>query len=253
MIRRNHPQAFTQTCRESSDAKACPQCGGMGWYASKLDMEKGDLHQRAIPCACMAAERSRRMMEKSGLGRAIDTMRLDNYECGKQHQHLMYKAATGFLASDGSEWLYLGGQPGTGKTHLCTAVCGELLKRGTPVRYMLWTAEADRIKTWSKNPQVLDDVLEPLLYVDVLYVDDLFKGAAKYEGRLSPTAADMKLAFEIFNARYINGLRTVISCEWDLLDLVDMDQGTFSRVYERCRKFVVCVAPDRSKNHRLGG
>ena len=63
----------------------------------------------------------------------------------------------------------------------------------------------------------------------------------------------MKLAFEIFNARYITGLRTVISCEWDLLDLVDMDQGTFSRVYERCRKFVVCVAPDRSKNHRLGG
>ena len=39
-----------------------------------------------------------------------------------------------------------GGQPGSGKTHICTAVTGELLRSGLNARYIVRNDEAVKIK-----------------------------------------------------------------------------------------------------------
>jgi DNA replication protein DnaC len=191
-------------------------------------------------------------MEASGLGVTLDRCTFDNFRVEAPWQKNMRDTAWAYVENHGSDWLYMGGQPGCGKTHLCTAVCGALLNRGVPVRYMLWADQVQRIKAGINDSDVLDELLEPLKTIPVLYIDDLFK-SQNTNGKPSPTPADVRLAFEIFNARYVRGLPTIISCEWDLMDLLDTDQGTFSRVYERCKRFCVQVSADRARNYRLNG
>ena len=60
--------------------------------------------------------------------------------------------------------------------------------------------------------------------------------------KLGITEADIKIAFTILNARYIRNKPTIISSEWDLVDqLLEADEGVFSRVYERCKNHMVII------------
>jgi DNA replication protein DnaC len=83
--------------------------------------------------------------------------------------------------------------------------------------------------------------IKKLKRVPVLYIDDFFKGGA--------SDADIKLAFEILNARYNDtALRTIISSEIDLDGLMRIDEAIGGRIYERSRGFAV-MAP--GENARL--
>jgi DNA replication protein DnaC len=83
----------------------------------------------------------------------------------------------------------------------------------------------------------------------VLYIDDLFKQT--YHGTPILTDADVKIAFTIFNARYLESKPTIISSEWDLETLLEADEGVFSRVYERCKGYTFSVPRDVKYNYRL--
>ena len=51
------------------------------------------------------------------------------------------------------------------------------------------------------------------------------------------TDADVKLAFELLNARYNDTAKlTLISTEWSLEGLLDIDEALGSRIYERAKK-----------------
>lgn len=244
-IKREHPHLFTPGYTTEKSDPECAICGDAGYI-------ERDGYRFACQCQQAKAEanHARRIIDNSGLGEALDFYTMDSFQHDKPFQRLMLDAAQRFLDA-GSGWMYLGGQPGCGKTHLCTAVCGELLKRGTAVRYMCWTQESRKIKAGTMDTDLLDELLEPIKCVGVLYIDDLFKGAPRRDGRLCPSDADVKLAFEILNYRYTAKLRTIISCEWDIRELLGVDQAAFSRVYERCKPFMVYVAPDMDKNYRL--
>ena len=68
-----------------------------------------------------------------------------------------------------------------------------------------------------------------------------------------PTAADIKLAYEIINQRYINRAPTIISAERYLSELEDIDMAVASRIAERSRGYCLSIGRDRSKNYRYGG
>ena len=75
----------------------------------------------------------------------------------------------------------------------------------------------------------------------VLYIDDFLKGGA--------SDADIRLAFEILNARYNDSkLKTIISSEMDLTAILNRDEALGGRIYERAKKNVL-RAP--GKNWRL--
>lgn len=145
-------------------------------------------------------------------------------------------------------WLYIGGNPGSGKTHICTAVCGELLKANIEVVYMQWLDDSRRLKAYVNDPD-FDSLCDRYTDCAVLYIDDLFKQA--YGGRPTATDADVRIAFTILNARYLENKPTIISSEWDLQKLIDTDEGTFSRVYERSKGFIITIPRETKYNYRI--
>ena len=195
-------------------------------------------------------------MKRSGLEKALTTQTFDTFVAKTPLQSKMLAAGRGYLdavlASKGKPrrpWLYIGGNPGSGKTHICTAICGEVLKSNVGVRYMQWLDESRRLKALV-NDDDFAEYVEDYTNVEVLYIDDLLK--QKYTPNPTFSEADIKVAFTILNARYLRDLPTIISSEWDLTgQLLAADEGVFSRVYERCKGHTLCIERNPANNYRL--
>lgn len=181
----------------------------------------------------MAIRNNKRRMEQSGLSDLLSHYTFEAWRTETDWQGEILSSAKRFSENpDG--WFSVCGRPGTGKTHICTAICGELMKKGYDVRYMLWRDAATTLKADSMgDAAAYSREIEPLKTVRVLYIDDFFKTG----GGRPPTVMDVNLAFEIINARYnTDGLITIISTERSLDELMRIDEATASRIYERTKQ-----------------
>ena len=126
-----------------------------------------------------------------------------------------------------------------------------MLKKGVAVTYMQWVTESRKLRAVVNEPD-FDVIIEPFTDVEVLYIDDLFKQRGRQE--IDVSNAEAKVLFEILNNRYIQNKATIISTEWYLeTDLMGVDDGTFSRVYERAKGFTVSIERGMDKNYRING
>ena len=73
-----------------------------------------------------------------------------------------------------SDWFFFGGQPGCGKTHICTAIVGALLKKGKAPKYMLWQDDITKIKQASSNLEVYEALINSYKQAEIFYIDDFF-------------------------------------------------------------------------------
>lgn len=202
-------------------------------------------------CSCMPARRAMWRIERSGLGESLQRCTFETFQALEPWQKAMKAAADRFVEDHSGAWFFAGGQPGAGKTHICTAIVGELLKRGKEARYMLWKDEATYLKAHI-NEDAYETRIGTLKTVEVLYIDDFFKTPYADDGtRRRPTAGDLNLAFEILNARYVGRLTTLITSERTIDELLDIDEAVGSRIYERSKGYAYNLAPDRAKNWRL--
>ena len=207
-------------------------------------------------CACRLAREAEDRLLRSGLADAVGQQTFEAFETVTPVQRTIKKTAMDYVdalfsaeSNQRRPWLYIGGNPGSGKTHICTAVCGEVLKRNVAVRYMQWLNESRRLKRLV-NDEDFEDYVSDYVNVSLLYIDDLLK--QKYVARPEFSEADIKIAFTILNARYVTNKPTVISSEWNLIDqLLPADEGVFSRVYERCKGYIVNVGRDQRNNYRM--
>lgn len=229
----------------------CQECADTGWI-----MFEKDGYTFSRECDCVKARKAKRLMENSGLKDALEQQTFEAFEETNEIQQQIKGTARRYLdaifsmPSDAQRkpWLYIGGNPGCGKTHICTAVCGELLKANQAVVYMQWLSEARKLKAYV-NDEDFETMVDRFTDCDVLYIDDLYKQT--YHGTPILTEADVKMAFVILNARYLQDKPTIISSEWSLSSLMEADEGVFSRVYERCQDYTVIVPRDSSYNYRL--
>ena len=209
------------------------------------------------PCKCCKTRNALRRLARSGLKDAVKKLTFDRYEAKDTWQQTIKEAAQRFTKEGGESWFYIGGQSGAGKTHICTAVAVQMIRQGHEVRYMVWRDEAPHIKALVNEPGQYAALLKELKETDVLYSDDLFKDGKDADGRYKmPTAADVKLAFEIINYRYNNpALITIISSERTLHELNDIDEAIAGRIAERSKPGGYCVnlKPDKNKNWRMQG
>ena len=207
----------------------CPECLNRG-FSYKTD-EEG--HLISVRCKCMTIRNNRRRVEQSGLSDLLSRSTFEAWRTETDWQGEILRSAKRFSENpDG--WFSVCGRPGTGKTHICTAICGELMKKGYDVRYMLWRDAATTLKADSmRDAAAYSREIEPLKTVRVLYIDDFFKMG----GGRPPTVMDVNLAFEIINARYsTDGLITIVSTERSLDELMRIDEATASRIYERTKQ-----------------
>jgi DNA replication protein DnaC len=192
-------------------------------------------------------------LKASGLENVLKDYRFDNYVAKEPWQQGVIDKAKKFVNDEGNHWFFMGGQSGCGKTHLCTAVCREFLLKGKSVQYMLWRDDVTKLKSAVTDSEEYGKLIDRYKNADVLYIDDLFKTGKVDSGFQKPTAADINVAFEILNYRYNNpALITIISSELTEDELLDIDEATGGRIYERAKK-AFSIGQDRKKNYRIKG
>jgi DNA replication protein DnaC len=134
------------------------------------------------------------------------------------------------------------GQPGSGKTHLLISIANALLDQGIGVLYFPWVEGLNDLKDdFSKT----NEKVEQLKEIDVLFIDDLFKG------RRTVTDWQLEQLFEIVNYRYLNHLPMLISSEKDIDQICDIDEGIGSRIYQMSKDFTVVLRGEKNLNYRL--
>lgn len=222
----------------------CPLCKNRGYT---VEIRGNNLVN--VECSCMAKRRSIRRIEKSGMEDLLKECTFDSFWRQKEPwQVSMKKIAMDYAKRGLWKWFSACGSVGSGKTHICTAICGELINAGVDVRYMLWRDESVKIKAVVNDGEAYDRLVWPLKKVPVLYIDDLFK-TKKGE---NVTAADINLAFELINFRSFNKKSaTIISSEKTLEEIMDLDAAIGSRIFERCGKGEYYIKLEGDKNQRL--
>lgn len=226
----------------------CPKCLNRGNIA--IPKEDGGVSVRE--CDCMKIRRCIWEMEKSGLKNIIREKTFELFTAAEEWQKAI-KAGAMAYADKLEGWLLFCGQSGSGKTHLCTAVCRHRLLAGDEVRYMPWRDKVAELKAMSLDSERRGEIISGYKKAQILYIDDLYKVGRAADGTSNPTGADVSLAFEIINHRYINHLPTIISTEKTPQELVEIDEATGSRIIEMAGGNVYSIGRDQKRNYRLRG
>ena len=205
----------------------CDICKDIQWVPKEID---GKVYE--VECECQLErrrkEREERLLKKhleeSNLQYVFDKLTFDNYKTDNKGLEEIKKRALEYL--DDNSWWVMGGNVGSGKTHITTAICGELMKKGKAVYYMNWKLESIKLKT-SMTENSYQEKLNRLCSVEVLYIDDLLKG--------SISKADIDLLYMIIDARYTRDLQTLISSEKVFDELKNLDEAIQSRIFEKTK------------------
>lgn len=246
LVKRFREEAISSPDSETSPArKNCEICNDTGWrYIDR---------NTVVRCSCQDVSNAKKRIADSGLESVLKELTFDRYTVSESWQKGMLEIAeswTQAIISGDKPWMFFGGAVGSGKTHLCTAACGELLKAGIGVRYMLWPSESRQLRSCVTDMEAFEELAYPLERARVLYIEDLFKTerGAKLGSVSTP---EVKVAFEILDARYRMNLPTIISTEWMMSELLELDEGTFSRVYQKSRRYIAEITRAPGRNMRI--
>ena len=216
----------------------CKECRNKGTVAFVGQTEWGP-EIRNRECACMRKRRYLRNARESGLSELLTRYTFDAWQCREAQQRGLCDMALRY-AQCPEGWFMVSGKPGTGKTHICTALCGLLLEKGLEVRYMLWREVSRQAKAVVNEREAYEQIVEPLRRVRVLYIDDFLKTGKAVDRATGqgiatpPTSGDINLALDIINARYNNAkLLTILSTELESGSIMSMDEALGSRIVER--------------------
>lgn len=232
------------------DGYSCSKCKNRGLFEYVIKTDFG-YYQVVKECECMRVHRLIQGMKESGLGDMLKIYKFANYSHDTKWQDYIFAKANDFVKMP-TNCFYIGGQVGSGKTHICTAIVGELMKQErSNIKYVVWEELATLLKQEAyDDKESYNERLDDLRNCNVLYIDDLFK--------TSPTPTDIKNCFNIVNYRY-NLSRTykderyvtVISSEKTITDLIQIDEAIASRIYELANGYCLSIGKDNKKNYRF--
>lgn len=219
-------------------ASGCDVCGGLGYTVRRT--ETGELVSATCKCEIMRQNRLR--IDRSGLSGLLDACTLESFQAKDHWQIAAKEAAEAYLTDWKGKWFFIGGSPGTGKTHLCTAICGKLMEAGIPVRYIQWRGDIPAIKAEANDAEAYSNAMLPLKRVRALYIDDFLKGGI--------TDADKNIAFDLLNARYTDpDAITIISTEMTIDRVLGWDEAIGSRINQRAKDYMLNIG--KKPNWRL--
>lgn len=221
------------------DGYNCEYCHNRGHIAILAD---GEMRTRECP-QCSNIRKSIRFFNNSGLARCT----FESFKTENEWQKNLLQAVQSYSANVNGKWLFIGGQSGSGKTHLCSAVLREFIfNYRKEVLLFEWAEKSKKMKQLINDPKY-DTELYKYKSVPVLYIDDLFK----VKRGETATAADINLAFEFLDYRYRNNLITIISSEFSIDDIITIDEATGSRIKHKAQEYALHIGKDRNKNYRL--
>lgn len=210
---------------------SCKKCDNM-WIDTSEGMKR---------CECYYEWLNHKRLRNSGLENLKEKFTFEKFLGDTEGRRTLKEKAIEF-ANNPNGWFYIGGNVGSGKTHLCTAICFELMKT-KQVKYMPWRDESVRLKAIVNQESEYREEIYKLKNIKILYIDDLFKGKV--------SEADINLAYEIINFRYNNDLTTIISCEYSDDELMEIDEAIGSRIYQKSKENSYNIT--KIENYRLKG
>lgn len=211
------------------------------------------------PCDCMIAQNQARAFSSSQITLAFKQKNFDTFEIGDTHSaiKMAYHTSRGYanqfqkVKDTDFNGICILGNVGSGKTHLLMAICNQIMEnqymyngypRTPSVLYFPWVEGFNGLKD---NLPSLEENINKMQKVDVLYIDDMWKG------RKEPTDFQIEQAFAVLNYRYIERLPTLISSEKDIDAMCKIDEAIGSRINEMCRNFRIILKGGRELNYRL--
>ncbi|MGG1257597.1 ATP-binding protein [Bacillus velezensis] len=207
-------------------------------------------------CECVKRKKIARLMKASGITEEFEMLLFGNfitdgkpamikdaYECAMEYFKDFQK-----VKGERSNSIALLGQPGSGKTHLLTAIMNNLIKKKSV--YCMYFPYVEGMGNLRDNFDQLESKLDAMRKADVLFIDDLFKPV---KGEPRATDWQVEQIQSVVNYRYLNHKPMLISSELDTAALLDIDEALGSRIHQMCRNYTVIIKGDRMQlNHRLG-
>lgn len=211
----------------------CEACHDTGW----ITVRREGLQPESVPCKCYSQRAFDRSVKNSGIDpELLARCTLDSFKTLDENARRMKETALAFLADEQARGMGCFGRSGTGKTHICIAVCAELARRGRSVKYMQYSPVMRKLLANKYDAEGYEEVMEPLAGCPILYIDDLFKNAA--DARTAHLANDEKrIMFELLDRRYKNNAVTIVSTEMSLQDIRKEDEAIASRIYQLVGKY----------------
>lgn len=213
----------------------CEKCLNRGNIAEIRDGE-----EIMIQCECMEKRKALKRLKDSGIAGSIKVKTFSSFIDTNDFQKNIKSQAAKFVKSYKGKWFFIGGQNGCGKTHICTAIVGQLLKIGKSVRYLLWEDDVPFLKSKVNEPEY-KSLISDYQQTDVLYIDDLFKS--------TPTEADIRIAFQLLDYRNRNHSCTIISSERMTDEIYKINPAIGGRIIENSMK--INIPKDKRKDYRL--
>ena len=220
--------------------------GTLTGYNCKKCLNRGNIaiiqdgKEVLIQCECMEKRRTLKRLKDSGIAGSIKEKTFLSFIDDEDFQKNIKLKAAEFVKFHKGKWFFIGGQSGCGKTHICTAIVGQLLKIGKSVRYLLWEDDVPALKTKVNEPEY-KSLISEYQQTEVLYIDDLFKS--------TPTEADIRIAFQLLDYRNRNRLCTVISSERMTDEIYKINPAIGGRIIENSMK--INIPKDKRKDFRL--
>lgn len=206
--------------------------------------------ERFKPCEeCATWRKTDRLLKNSKITDEFRKLTFDTFTLGNKPQQIANAYHSAKYYADNFETIRksrnngfaLLGSPGTGKTHLCTAIINSLLSRNIGAVYFPFVEGFNELKN---NLDELDQRIGLLQEVDVLFIDDLWKG------RKEPTPFQIEQMFAVINHRYMNNKPIVISSEYSIDHINRFDEALGSRIYQMSKDFCM-VLHGKDINHRM--
>lgn len=227
-----------KTTKEIKEYK-CKKCKDVGYIYT---FNEYGLIQSTKECECTKAKRAADRIQKSGLVKQMEKCTFEKFNAYNNELKFNKALALGFAMDlDGNSILLLG-QSGSGKTHLATAICKELLyEHKIPLNYTTYREIIAAVKPLTMYPDERIKALDKYLNIKALYIDDLFKGTA--------TDTDVSIMFEILDYRYTHDLITIITSELTVEELLKKDEALIGRVIEKSNDYILKF--DNTPNYRI--
>ena len=221
----------------------CQKCFNRGYFATE---NNGEFVLKK--CECVTIREQMQNAKNSGFGDMLDRYTFENYKADAEWQKKIVFGAKHYCQQETLPWFFIGGQPGAGKSHICTATATTLLKQGKVVKYILWRDFFHKAEAYRFDYEKYSREIEKIGNVEVLVIDDFLKGIDS-----AKQGSMLEIAFDLINYRYNNKKATIISSEHRLSGIENLDRALHGRIIERCGSYCISIKEDDLKNYRKHG
>ena len=210
----------------------CEKCGDSGIIMVFKEVD-GYRMPFGVRCDCIQTRQQEKRFQQSGIPSAFEKKSFDNFltEGDDGPRLAIFKKKAQDYVRDYYKHgpsLFISGMSGAGKTHLSIAICKALIEKGSNVYYMIYREAITKLKQVYFDEERYAEEIEPYKKVELLYIDDLFKG--------KPSEQELNIMYEIINHRYNNDLPVIISTELGIEAIRHLEAATAGRIDEMCHK-----------------